>query len=494
MSKKKSKSDKTERAIAHDAEQELAVEAKPSKAAQAKAAAAQGDRAPEAKAVKAAPKSMGSVKVSPSHGRRRAVIVGGIRTPFVRSFQEFTKLDTIALGTLATRALLDRFNVPRNEIDSIIWGGVIFPPTAPNLAREIALDLKLPAHVEGMTCTRACASGLQAVTLAAAAIERGEADMVIAGGSDSTSNASLTFPTKVTHLLAPLALGKGPTPAEVLGVMAQMVPLSEVLPSQPKISERTTGEVMGESAEKMAKRNGISRQAQDEFAVRSHQRAARAVESGRFAEEIVPVETPDRGWVHTDRIVRADTSVAKLSKLRPAFAKDGSVTAGNASALTDGAAAVLLMSEEKAKALGYAPLAAFRSWAYTGVDPADQVLMGPALAMPKALDRAGLTLSDIDMVDMHEAFAAQVLSVLKMLASDSFARERLGRDKAVGEVSADILNLHGGSLALGHPFGATGARMVTTVANELAMGKRGLALLGICAAGGLGAAAVMEAV
>jgi acetyl-CoA acyltransferase len=429
-----------------------------------------------------------------TNGRRRAVIVGGLRTPFVKAFGEFTKLDTIALGDKAVAALLDKYNVPRDQIDSIVWGGVIFPPTAPNLAREIALDLKLPAHVEGMTVTRACASGLQAVTLAAAAIERGEADIVIAGGSDSTSNASLTFPTKMTHLLAPLALGKGPTPAEVLGVLAQMMPLSEVLPKQPKIAERTTGEVMGESAEKMAKRNGISRKDQDEFAVRSHHRAAKAIESGRFADEVTPVETPDRVWVHTDRIVRADTSVERLSKLRPAFAKDGTVTAGNASALTDGAAAVLLMSEEKARALGYTPLAAFRSWSYAAVDPSDQLLIGPALAMPRALERAGLELKDIGLVDMHEAFAAQVLSVLTMLGSDAFARERLGRDKAVGEVSADILNVHGGSLALGHPFGATGARMVTTVANELHQGEAELALLGICAAGGLGAAAVLEAI
>lgn len=433
-------------------------------------------------------------KSSDSKSGRRAVIVGGMRTPFVRAFAEFTKLDTIALGVKSTAALLEKLNVPRNEIDAIVWGGVIFPPTAPNLAREIALDLKLPSHVEGMTCTRACASGLQAVTLAAAQIERGEADIVIAGGSDSTSNAALTFPTKVTHALAPLAFGKGVAPGDVLGILAQMMPLSEVLPKQPKVAERTTGEVMGESAEKMAKRNEISRQDQDEFAVRSHHRAAKAIETGRFTNEVVPVETPDGTWVHTDRIVRADTSVEKLAKLRPAFAKDGTVTAGNASALTDGAASVILMSEEKARALGYTPLAAFRSWAYSAVDPADQLLMGPALAMPKALKRAGLELSDMDLVDMHEAFAAQVLSVLKMLASDPFARQRLGRDKAVGSVSPDILNVHGGSLAIGHPFGATGARMVTTMANELSASGKELALLGICAAGGLGAAAVLEAV
>ena len=204
------------------------------------------------------------------------------------------------------------------------------------------------------------------------------------------------------------------------------------------------------------------------------------------------MQTPKGKWVHGDTIVRADTSVEALGKLRPVFAKNGTLTAGNSSALTDGAAAVLLMSEEKAKALGYTGLAYFKSWSYVGVDPADQLLMGPALAMPKALDRAGLSLGDIDVIDMHEAFAAQVLSVLKMLGSDAFARARLGRDKAVGVVDPDKLNLHGGSVALGHPFGATGARMVTTVANELHRSGKQHALLGICAAGGLGAGAVLE--
>jgi acetyl-CoA acyltransferase len=181
-----------------------------------------------------------------------------------------------------------------------------------------------------------------------------------------------------------------------------------------------------------------------------------------------------------------------LAKLKPVFHDWGTVTAGNASPLTDGAAAVLLMSEEKARALGLTPLAAFRSWAYVGVDPADQLLMGPALAMPKALDRAGLSLAEIDLVDMHEAFAAQVLSVLKMLGSRAFAQSRLGREQAVGEVDPARLNVHGGSIALGHPFGATGARMVLTMANELHQTGKRTALIGICAAGGLGAGAVLE--
>ncbi len=424
----------------------------------------------------------------------RAVLVAGARTPFVKAFSELTKVDTIGLGVAAVRGLLAKVPaIGHRDIDAIVWGGVILPSGAPNVGREIALDLRLDPACEGMTVTRACASGLQAITLAADAIERGEADIIVAGGSDSTSNAEIKLPQKVVHALAPVALGK-PNAAAYLAALSQLRPFTDILPERPRIAERSTGEVMGEAAEKMARRNEISREAQDAFAVLSHQRAAAAIERGRFADEIVPLETPDGRWVHADGLVRADTTVEKLAKLRPVFAKDGTLTAGNSSALTDGAAAVLLMREDKARALGLTPLAALTSWAYVGVDPADQLLMGPALAMPKALERAGLSLGDIDLVDVHEAFAAQVLSVLKMLASKSFAETRLGRASAVGEIDPGRLNVHGGSLALGHPFGATGARMVTTMANELRQSGKRTALLGICAAGGLGAAAVLERV
>jgi acetyl-CoA acyltransferase len=428
----------------------------------------------------------------PAKGRR-AVVIGGVRTPFCKAFTELVELDTIKLGAAAVSTLLKQLDLPAREIDAIVWGGVILPPLSVNVGREIVLELKLPPSIEGTTVTRACASGLQAISSAVAAIERGEVDVVIAGGSDSTSNAPIAFPPKVVQKLGPLVLGGKGTPADYFGALMQLMPLRDILPAVPKIAERTTGEVMGESAERMATRNEISRSAQDEFAARSHHRAARAIASGRFATEVAPVQTP-RGFAHTDNLVRADTSVEKLAKLRPVFAKDGTITAGNASPLTDGAAATILMSEEKAQALGLSPLAAFRSFAFVGVDPSDQLLIGPALCMPDALERAGLELSDIDFVDVHEAFAAQVLSVLKCLGSDAFARERLGRDKAVGEIDPDKLNVHGGSIAIGHPFGATGARMVTTMANELAITGRSTALLGICAAGGLGAAAVMERV
>jgi acetyl-CoA acyltransferase len=425
---------------------------------------------------------------------RRAVIVGGARTPFVKAFGDYLTLDSIALGAAAVRGLCQRLALDPGAVDAVVWSGVILPGGAPNVGREIVLDLKLGARVEAMTVTRACASGLQAVTLAAAAIERGEADVVIAGGSESTSNTEVKLPQKLVQAAVPFAFGKA-TPAAFLTLLRQFWPLSEALPRAPKVAERSTGQVMGEAAEQMARANAISRALQDEFALRSHQRAARAVASGRFAREIVPIEVSRNGDIRTidkDGLVRPDTTPAKLARLEPAFAAGGSVTAGNSSPLTDGAAAVLLMSEEKAAALGLRALARFASWAYVGVDPSDQLLIGPALALPLALERAGYELAQIDLIDLHEAFAAQVLSVLQALADPSFARARLARETPVGAISSDRLNVHGGSLALGHPFAATGARMVTTMANELAETGQRTALLGLCAAGGLGAAALLE--
>lgn len=410
---------------------------------------------------------------------RRAVLVGGVRTPFTKAFAELMRLDTIALGTAAVNGLLERYPLAPGELDALIWGSVVIPSHAPNVGREIVLDARLGADVEAMTVSRACTSGLQAITLAAASIERGEADIVIAGGSDSTSNAEVKLPQKLVQAAAPLVFGKR-NPGALLGAISQLGPISELVPRAPKIAERTTGQTMGEAAEVMARRFEIARQAQDEFALRSHQRASLAGKSGRFARELVAIDDGQGTRIEADTLVRGDTSLEKLAKLKPAFAADGSLTAGNSSPLTDGAAAVLLMSEGKARSLGFQPLARFRSWSYVGVDPAEQLLIGPALAMPQALERAGVGLADIDLVDMHEAFAAQVLAVLKAL------------DKTIGAIDSERLNVHGGSIALGHPFAATGARMATTVANELALSGKRLALLGICAAGGLAGAAVLE--
>ena len=426
--------------------------------------------------------------------KRRAVVVGGIRTPFLRAFTDFTKLSSYELGTAAVRGLLEKFPVKWSEIDSLIWGAVIVGGSTVNVGREIVLEVGLPPTIEAYTVSRACTSGLLSTTLAVAAIERGEADVIIAGGSDSTSNAEVTMPQSFVHKMAPVVMSKKSGPKDYLKLATQLSIKKDLIPQQPSIKERTTGELMGESCEKMARRNEIPREAQDAFAVQSHLRAAKAVESGRLADEIVPVKTPDGKTIYADDIIRGDATLEKMAKLRPAFAKDGTLTAANSSALTDGAAAVLVMSEEKALESGFRPLAVFRSWSYDAVDPADQLLLGPAISMPKALARAGMSLDRIDLIDIHEAFAAQVLSVLKVLKSDQFAKERVGMEKAIGEIAPERINIHGGSLAFGHPFGATGARMVTTIANELATTKNKTALLGICAQGGQSAGAVMESV
>jgi acetyl-CoA acyltransferase len=426
--------------------------------------------------------------------KRTAVVIGGVRTPFLRAFGDFTPLGTIDLGVSAIKGLFKRFPIAWKEIDSIIWSGVVLPGATVNIGREILFDLGLPMTIDAYTITRVCTSSLKAITLAVDAIERGDADVIIAGGSDSTSNAEVTMPQSLVHKFAPVVLNPKSGVKDYFRVLTTLNPIKDLIPQRPAIKERITGELMGESAEKMATRNQISREAQDMFALQSHQRAAKAIATGRFDSEITPVELSKTKAVHADNIVRGNTSLEKLGKLKPAFAKNGTLTAGNSSTLTDGAAAVLMMEFEKAKSIGFTPLATFRAWSYDAVDPTDQLLIGPALSMPKAIKKAGMTRNDIDLIDIHEAFAAQVLSVLKMLASDHFARDRLGFDKAFGFVDPKEINVHGGSVALGHPFAATGARMVSTMANELKFSGKETALLGICGAGALSAAAVMEAV
>ena len=425
---------------------------------------------------------------------RRAVIVDGVRTPFVRAFGSLMEMDTIALGVAAVRGLLDRIDLPRDEIDGIVWGAVILPGGAPNVGREIGLDLGLPAQVEATTVSRACTSGMVAITQAVSAIERGNADVVIAGGSDSTSNAEIKLPQSFVHKTAPVIMSSRSGVKDYLRMMTRLRPRRDLIPERPAIRERTTKELMGESAERMATIYAISREEQDAFALQSHQRAAQAVESGRFDREIVPATTPGGSTVESGDIVRANTSLEKLAKLSAAFAEGGTLTAGNSSPLTDGAAAVLVMSEQRARDLGLMPVVALRGWSYDAVDPADQLLIGPAISMPKALLRSGMTLSDVDLVDIHEAFAAQVLSVLKVLRSKEFARERLGLDAAFGDIDPTTINVHGGSLAFGHPFAATGARIIITMANELHRTAARTALLGVCAQGGQSGGAVMEAV
>ena len=284
------------------------------------------------------------------------------------------------------------------------------------------------------------------------------------------------------------------------GLLGRLAPFGRIrprdlVPDAPAIAEPSTGLTMGESAEKMAKENGISREEQDRIAYLSHRNAAAAIDDGRLAAETCRVFVPPRyeAVVEADNLVRRDASLEALAALRPVFDRRfGTVTAGNSSPLTDGAAAVLLMSEERAKAEGHAPLAFIRSWAVAAVDPGGQLLMGPGLAVPKALERAGLALADMDLIEMHEAFAAQVASNIQALESETWAREKLGRSAAVGKVDPARLNVCGGSIAIGHPFGATGARLTTTLANELSRRQGKFGLISVCAQGGMGFAMVIE--
>lgn len=421
---------------------------------------------------------------------RRAAIVEGRRTPFIKAGTSFAELDVFDLGLVATAEVLERAEIDPAQVDQIIFGNVSRPVKYHNLAREIGLSLDVPRSVPAFTVSMACASACQAATAGVDAIERGYADIVLTGGAESLSNVPIQYSDKLARALVRFAQAKT-LPAR-LQSLAEVRP-ADLAPVAPGIRETSTGLTMGESAELMAKINGISREAQDELALRSHCNAARAAQECKVSREVVPVYGRGGPPVTSDNHVRPDTSLEKLAQLRPVFdRRHGTITAGNSSPLTDGAAAVLLMSGERAESLGYRPRAYVRSYAYAAIDPNDQLLLGPAYAIPVALDRAGLQLSDIDLVEMHEAFAAQVLSTTQALASKRFAEEKLGRNEAIGEIDRGILNVNGGSIALGHPFGATGARLLTSLANEMERRDVQFGLISVCAAGGLGCAMVLE--
>ncbi len=423
---------------------------------------------------------------------RRAAIVAGFRTPFARAGTDFASLDALDLARAVTVELLHRTDLDPGEVDHLLYGNVTRPVGYSNLARELVLAAGLPRSVPADTVTLACASACQAITDATNLVERGYADVVLAGGVETLSNVPVALSQPLARALVGASQART-LPARV-GSFAGLG-LADLAPVAPAIAETSTGLTMGQSAELMAKENGIERGAQDAWALRSHQKAAAAWDDGRLKDEVVPVYLANDGGraVLTDNHIRRDTTLEKLAALRPVFDRRyGTVTAGNASPLTDGAASVLIMSSDKAQALGYTPKALVRSYAYWAVDPSEQLLIGPAYAIPLALDRAGLTLADVDLVEMHEAFASQVLSTLQKLESPAFAAEELGRSEPVGAIDPATMNSRGGSIALGHPFGATGARCVTSLANEMERQSAGLGLVSVCAAGGVGCAIVLE--
>jgi len=422
---------------------------------------------------------------------RKAVLVDGCRIPFLRSGTGYGDLMSYDLGRLALKALLDRTQIEPGRVDRVIMGTVIARLATSNVARESALAAGFPAHVPAYTVTLACISANVAITNGADLIRTGEADIVVAGGTESMSDIPICYRKPVRRKLIEAQRYKGPV--DFLE-FPRGISLKDLLPEIPSIAEFSTGRVMGEDCDRLAARLGISREAQDEYALRSHLAAARATTEGILAGEIEPVRVPpDFQPVAADNGFRADSSLEKLASLKPAFVKKyGTVTAGNSSFLTDGAAATLLMAEDVATALGYKPKARIRAYAYSAQDPGEELLLGPAYATPKALDAAGLGLSDIDVFEFHEAFAGQILANLHCLASESFAREKLGRAGRLGDILLEKFNTLGGSLSLGHPFGATGARLVTTAANRLIRENGTFALVAACAAGAMGNAIILE--
>jgi len=418
-------------------------------------------------------------------------IIAGCRTPFARAGSVFTDLTAIELGKVAVREALGRSGLKGERVDHLIYGTVVHDTQAPNIAREVGLAV-LPKTVPAVTVSRACASANQGITDATQLIEVGQAQVVVAGGAESLSHIPITVSDQLSKTLVVAAKGK--TLGQRLSSFSSVRP-RDLIPVTPAIVEPTTGETMGESAERMAKENGISREDQDAWALRSHELAAAGTQDGRLKAEITPVYVPPEyeKVINRDNGIRTDSSLDKLAKLRPAFdRKHGSVTAGNSSPLTDGASAVLLMNAERAAAEGIEAMGYVRSWAWTALDPAEQLLQGPAYAAPLALDRAGLTMKDIGLMEMHEAFAAQVLSNLQALSSKQFAQNELGRSDAVGHPDIDVINVMGGSLSIGHPFGATGGRLTVTILNEMARRDIEFGLITVCAAGGMGFAMVVE--
>ncbi|HMI43656.1 MAG TPA: acetyl-CoA C-acyltransferase FadI [Gemmatimonadaceae bacterium] len=422
---------------------------------------------------------------------RRVAIVAGVRTPFAKAGTAFKSISAIDLGKLCVAELLQRTNLDGKEVQALVFGTVVPSVLAPNIAREVSLLPLLPKGVNSYSVSRACASANQAITDAADQIALGQLDVAIAGGSESLSNIPILHAQGFADALVLASKAKS-LPAR-LRALSRIRP-KDLVPVTPAIAEPSTGETMGESAEKMAKLNAIAREEQDHFALRSHRLAAAGTADGRLTAEIMPVYVPPKfeSVLTSDNGIREDTSYEQLAALRPVFdRKYGSVTAGNSSPLTDGGACVLLMNEEKAKSLGYTPLGIIKSYAYAALDPGEQLLQAPVLAAPVALKRAGLTLKDIDLVEMHEAFAAQVLSNLKGFESKLWA-ERAGFSQPVGEVDRAKLNVMGGSIAIGHPFGATGARITTTLLNELGRRNGQFGLMTVCTAGGMGFAMVVE--
>ncbi|MCB9680511.1 MAG: acetyl-CoA C-acyltransferase [Alphaproteobacteria bacterium] len=410
---------------------------------------------------------------------RRVAIVAGCRTPFVKAVTAFKDIAAVDLSAHAVDGLLASADVDPASIHELHWGVVVVNPRLPHIGRETVFRSKLPVTTRGVTYTDNCISGTTAMIALHDAIALGRLESGIAGGVESMSNTPLLYSERMQAALrdAQAEQALGGKVRKLLGLG-----LADILPQLPGVAEPSTGLSMGQHCELMVKQWKIGRTVQDEIALRSHQRAAAATEDGRLKAEIAPLNGVDH-----DLIVRKDTSLDKLARLRPVFdpTPTGTITAGSSSPLTDGAAAVLMMSEDKARAEGREPLAFVRDFENVAIDPADGLLMGPGVAVPRLLGRHGLTLDDIDLVEMHEAFGGQV-------ACNLAAWEQGWKEPAIGTVDPARLNVMGSSIAIGHPFAATGARIAGSLANEMARRNARYGLISICAAGAQAVAMLLE--
>lgn len=429
-------------------------------------------------------------KLTTATGERIA-IVAGLRTPFAKQATAFHGVPAVDLGKIVVNELLQKHDVDPGIIDQLVFGQVVQMPEAPNIAREIVLGTGMNACTDAYSVSRACATSFQSTVNVAESIMAGHVDVGIAGGADSSSVAPIGVSKNLARTLVDL------TKARTLGQRLKLfsrLGLKDLLPVSPAVAEYSTGISMGQTAEQMAKTYNISREDQDALAHRSHTLATQSWQEGKLAGEVMTTHAePYKTFIDKDNCIRENSVLESYARLKPVFdRKHGTVTAATSTPLTDGGAAILLMREGRAKELGYKPLGYIRSFGFAAIDVWQDMLMGPSYATPIALQRAGMNLADLDLIEMHEAFAAQALANMKMFASAKFAKEHLGRDKAIGDIDMDKFNVMGGSLAYGHPFAATGARLITQTLNELNRRGGGVGLTTACAAGGLGAAMIVE--
>ncbi len=420
------------------------------------------------------------------------MVVAGVRLPFSLTSTIYADELAVDLQRLAITGLLTQTALPKELVDYVVCGNVIQEVRTSNIAREAAINAGLPVTTGAHTVAQACISANAAICTAAEKIMLGKADVIIAGGSETFSDVPIRLSRKLrqTLITAPKAMKQGnPLISGVRHVLKQKMGMRDFSLETPAIANYTTGEVMGVSSDKLSAKFGISRLDQDRYTLRSHQMAQAAHDSGFYVNEVIPYKgsTKENG-------IKGDSKLESIQKLKPAFVKPyGTHTAANSSYLTDGAAATLIMSESKAKELGFVPLAYIRDWSFKACDPFEELLLGPTYCTHELLTRNKLTLDDMDVLEIHEAFAGQILSNFAAMNSDKFAQEKLNSSTKIGEVKMERLNTKGGSLAIGHPFGATGSRLVTTASRRLQQEDNArFALLAACADGGMGHACLLE--